>query len=744
MVPLQRHLIARLVIVSCLATPGTARAQEADHRAMLQEWETRVGRATAESELMPLLDSLFGEAEGRDWALRLLRRGAVERRLGELTGNRRYFDQALEDFWAVATEYRGWPFAWYGLGTTKLAMADQRLLPYPDEHQPEGSTYAREAAVAFDRALEADADFGPARAALDRRTSAVESANPGALLGLAQLRRDGGELDSAIALLNQYLRVGGDSGAGYIELARLLFEAGRPEPGVSAYYRGVAAVRSAESRKRLRDDLAWLMDSIDLQAFDLVPVPRLPSWIEAFWERRDVREARRAGERLAEHYRRLAYAERHFARPSDRLRYTPGQRYRSHQTRLDDRAVIYIRHGAPDDQARFGSGFASAENVAPQIVYNPDDRGGVPRPNDSDPRLPPNLSWKYRRPGGNLVFHFVAHFGTDYKLIESLLDVFSTDTVIKLHMPREAGTPGTISMPAFDQARFTRTLLKSRAELDPVYASLANAYSVQGSTSLQSERAAGQRSLEIGTSTDSYAHSFASSFEMVIQAYGVWRDGRTRMLVVLGVPRDGPATPERLAARLVVSGWDDRRVVQVDTLAVLERGAARADKEYLGTYLELAVPPGRHRLRALLVDSTSNAAGAGTIDSVEAPAPAPGLRLSDVILGVRGGLTWPGPDGPVALNPSGVFARGATVELYYDIDGFTVDSTYRTTIEVRPAAGGERRRISSEFETVSRRTRQAERRQLVLQGLTPGRYLLSVTVTGPGGSVTSRRGLRVR
>ena len=58
------------------------------------------------------------------------------------------------------------------------------------------------------------------------------------------------------------------------------------------------------------------------------------------------------GERLREHYRRLLYARRHFALTVSRRFYGPADAYRSGGMEIDDRGVIYVRHGEPSDRLR--------------------------------------------------------------------------------------------------------------------------------------------------------------------------------------------------------------------------------------------------------------------------------------------------------------------------------------------------------------------------------------------------------
>jgi hypothetical protein len=79
--------------------------------------------------------------------------------------------------------------------------------------------------------------------------------------------------------------------------------------------------------------------------------------------------------------------------------------YRSTQAEFDDRGIIYIRHGPPDDRAAYL----------------------CPPPDPADPNPPTcatNESWRYRRAEGDVVYHFAARDDVqDYKLVESLVDV---------------------------------------------------------------------------------------------------------------------------------------------------------------------------------------------------------------------------------------------------------------------------------------------------------------------------------
>ena len=66
--------------------------------------------------------------------------------------------------------------------------------------------------------------------------------------------------------------------------------------------------------------------------------------------------------------------------------------------------MIYLRHGTPSDRASYAA-----------------------------PGIEPNETWVYRHPDGDLVFHFVSREDVqDFKLVESLLDIFGYATAVQL------------------------------------------------------------------------------------------------------------------------------------------------------------------------------------------------------------------------------------------------------------------------------------------------------------------------
>ena len=136
---------------------------------------------------------------------------------------------------------------------------------------------------------------------------------------------------------------------------------------------------------------------------------------------------------------------------------------------FDDRGVIYIRHGEPTSRATYAA-----------------------------PGLEPNESWRYTRPEGDLLFHFVAREDVqDFKLVESLFDVLGFSEQVALREDRAGQNP------------MAEQLMLSREQLSPIYTRLQAAGQIGSGQYQAEERQIGQNSIALGTRTDSYQLRFA-------------------------------------------------------------------------------------------------------------------------------------------------------------------------------------------------------------------------------------------
>jgi len=96
-------------------------------------------------------------------------------------------------------------------------------------------------------------------------------------------------------------------------------------------------------KKWVDEDVHWIITDQELKAFkSLSNDEERDSFIEAFWQRRNPNPDSPENEYREEHYRRIAYANEHFAAGK------PGWK--------TDRGMIYIKYGKPDDIESHPSG----------------------------------------------------------------------------------------------------------------------------------------------------------------------------------------------------------------------------------------------------------------------------------------------------------------------------------------------------------------------------------------------------
>ncbi|MDP3910987.1 MAG: GWxTD domain-containing protein [Gemmatimonadales bacterium] len=674
----------------------------------------------------------------RDDALLHLRLGFIAYRLGELTDAKPHYDAAAGEFEWASELQPGWPYAWYGLGLSELALGEHGIMAIENIRQMLGKDFLSKAAHAFARAAEADPSFASAvvdlantaltqriRPRLEVALSAVRMAasSPAGRHAEVQLvrgrvEREAGESDSALAAFREYLTAGGDSGIGLLELGRTAYLARQPGQGWVAYLAGARAATSEQAIALYRGDLGWIADSADLKAFDALPDPAARgAWLEAFWARRDVREAREPGERLAEHYRRWFHARRSFRLVSRHRHYDITERYRSAQAEFDDRGVIYLRHGEPDRRARLA-----------QVGVEP------------------NESWMYDRPGdgADLIFHFVARDdASDFKLVESLADVLGFSRAVRA---------GSTVDPSIAE------LYTSRIEFGALYGRVGRSMRAPG-RELAEDRERGQRSITTGTTSDSYARRFEEPLEAVVSDFvvggtgdSVARGSGQTLHVVFAIPagrlpsaRTAEGTRYPLRFRLVVSDAADRPVATLDTLRVFASREPLRAPAYLTGRLALPLSAGRYRYRFLVTSPDESTGDLVIRDSLAVDALDGGrFAVSDVVVGREGsGLVW----NTVPLNPLQRYPEGSAAELYYEVYGLAAGATYHTVVRLeregrRGLFGGRRAPVLLEFDAPADGPRTQVRRGIALRDVSPGNYRLTVVISDPASGTSVTRAQR--
>ncbi|HEX3234568.1 MAG TPA: GWxTD domain-containing protein [Gemmatimonadales bacterium] len=657
-----------------------------------------------------------------------LRAGLLAFRLAEL-GADRDFGDAIDLFRKLTARRPDWPLAWHALGLAEARRAAwEQSDPLALGNRVGVRTLAR-AAADQRRALDADSSFDPAALALAsltlglrdtalyasacdalRRAGAPPSASATVLLAWGRMERAAGRMGDAATVFRRALAAAGRSPAlALLELARTRLAADGAD-GEQAYYEG-AALDDVAAVAGYRADLVPIATKTELAGFDRSRGAARVEFLRDFWTERDRLELRASGERLREHYRRLLYASRHFALTTTRRFYGDRDAYRSGSEELDDRGIIYVRHGEPGERHR-------------PFVFG----------------LMPNESWRYARADGDLLFHFTAGYDSgaggdlyDYRLVESVLDM-----------------RGASEAPV-DQ------LLLSRQSLSPVYGRMLNWGAGGAARARARERSIGRVSIAYGTTTDSYELQFSRRLTAYADLVAIGqRDGApvAQFVFAIGAAETTPvhevggvSYPVRV--RLVALDALEHAAGNVDTIVVFRLDRPLSRGRYLIGRVELPLPAGGWSWRAAL----SQGHDAGVVlprDTVRVEGPGPGLGLSDLALGIRAASArWlPTPADTVLLTPFKLFLEGSEVELYYEASGTVPGTAYRHQIAVYRLKGDGRLEprpvVTLGFEERAEGVLLRSHRTLQLGRLKPGAYVVEVKVAGPAAEpVRRRRELRV-
>ncbi len=506
----------------------------------------------------------------------------------------------------------------------------------------------------------------------------------------------------ADSAFSAYGDAGGGADRAAMELARVRLAQSRAGAD-SLYYQAAASSDTAVTRE-LRHDLAWIADSAELADFDTTTPASRAAWLRNFWEQRDLDALRERGARLAEHYRRIAFAKVNFRLLVMDRKYELNELWVNRLAPFDDRGLMYIRHGEPDDTAAAVRAGAC-----------------------------PNVSWLYRRPDGNMIFHFVARENpNDWRLIETLANA-GGEAGATTRVRRASPTRSCAVIP---------DLLESRAGLDPLYAKLAVSPTHQN---WERELAITTRSRELGTTTDSDPLRFPAQLGVAWHAYALLgaAPGRGRVLILSSVPADAltpiienpPGYGFRM--RLVAQAADT--VVEIDTTRRFRVRQAPVPGQMLTFTTDLSLPSGTWNFGSVLRQPADSAGQVIRTASLVVPDDATrDLQSSDLVLGTEtGGEMWQAPDGPFMLSPTGTYRQGEPVLMYYEIAGSHGGETLTTDVTFSSEDGDNR--VSLSFTEQAPGQVQRVRRSMATDRLQPGRYRVEVTIHSEDGRQKTSR-----
>lgn len=144
---------------------------------------------------------------------------------------------------------------------------------------------------------------------------------------------------------------------------RLHYQQKQYEAAERAYWQAVDGIRDQLDAELVFEDAKYLVNDAELQQFRQLAAPAdYIAFFRRFWVRRDPTPAAEYNIRLAEHYRRLLLAEKDYVfdgfrtwfNSPDKLNYQKFPPTFYLNDRFNDRGLIYIRQGEPDERVVTG------------------------------------------------------------------------------------------------------------------------------------------------------------------------------------------------------------------------------------------------------------------------------------------------------------------------------------------------------------------------------------------------------
>ena len=218
------------------------------------------------------------------------------------------------------------------------------------------------------------------------------------------LRRDGrlGEADDVFARLLQD-ETDVPPQPSLLARARVHYAQDRPDEAQAFVEEATRRIDGALGAALVFEDAKYVIGPDELSRYRALETAEdYRAFFQAFWAKRDPTPARDVNARLAEHYRRLLKAEgdyaydgfRHWHTDPDRLGELRLPETHDLEAPFNDRGLVYVRHGEPDDRVVTVGGAGTPPTVSWRYYDPAMDFHFLTAGTDNDwrltPRLPPN------------------------------------------------------------------------------------------------------------------------------------------------------------------------------------------------------------------------------------------------------------------------------------------------------------------------------------------------------------------
>jgi len=432
-----------------------------------------------------------------------------------------------------------------------------------------------------------------------------------------------------------------------LSLVKLYAEQDSTKAASDAYWQAVDSIQSGVDAQFLFEDAKYVFKDSELEEFDGLLVSGKRSFFHTFWLKRELVPAAPVSFRVVEHYRRLAKAERdywfdsvrsHVNNP-DRLNYLSFPRFYKLNHEFNDKGLIYIRHGEPDESVR-----------------------------TAGQQVPTNESWLYyeREDRPKLIFHFIiARFatGNNWRLAPSIAN---------------------------------RAMLADRLGWDHSITRVyyANSANEASSTLIQMAQ---ESSAIVETAMSSDYHTWSRDIKSVDTPYQLANfranDGKTRLVVYVGVAvddlqandknSDEPPSIEAGSALLSSSFQVQEKYLAEMSLS----DSSRIYDDYLLNTYGYTVEPAAYHLSFYVREPDQSKIGGENFTTEVTRFDRQTLDLSDLVLSYQiepSVANDPFTEGDLRLvpNPARKYKTSEPIFLYYEIYNLERDESGSTSYEI--------------------------------------------------------------
>ncbi len=146
-----------------------------------------------------------------------------------------------------------------------------------------------------------------------------------------------------------------------LSLARVNYERGKPDQGQDYFWQAVDRISSFVESDLVFQDIKYIITDEEMELYRSIPVlEEKIDFFHAIWIKRDPTPSAKLNVRLVEHYRRLIFAEKYYEydgfrtwlEDPDELGYLEYPKNSKLNEEFNDKGLIFIRHGEPDEQVR--------------------------------------------------------------------------------------------------------------------------------------------------------------------------------------------------------------------------------------------------------------------------------------------------------------------------------------------------------------------------------------------------------